>query len=429
MIRMIFAGLVVCLTATGTLARDFFVAPASTLSKENASSADGTSDKPFKSVWAAVSSGMVSGGDRIVLRDGEYGTIKIARGSFDPPIEIVAENIGRAHADSIFIQGGRGLHFRGMSVWPKTRGSGPRNLITTGGNAAGIYFDAMDIRGVRDAPETYMTWSKDQWNKIGSNGVALKGPENRLTNSKITGVSFGVTTWGDKTVVAGNQVEGFGGDAMRGLGDGSVFAGNVVKNCFKVNENHDDGFQSWATKPDADGRKTVSDLVIENNIILEWTGPANHSLRCKLQGIGLFDGIYKNFTIRNNLIAISAYHGIALYAGTDSRIVNNTVVNISGGPAKNPWIMLSDNRNGWKAGETLVSNNVAMSFKGISRAAQRNAIASYPAKFFRNAAQLDFRLMAGSPLIDAGTAEGAPRTDIIGTPRSGRPDLGAFEMR
>lgn len=40
----------------------------------------------------------------------------------------------------------------------------------------------------------------------------------------------------------------------------------------------------------------------------------------------------------------------------------------------------------------------------------------------------DYRLKAGSSLIDAGTSTGAPTTDIIGTARSGSFDVGAWEV-
>ncbi|UCH61362.1 MAG: hypothetical protein JSV61_07720, partial [Anaerolineales bacterium] len=39
----------------------------------------------------------------------------------------------------------------------------------------------------------------------------------------------------------------------------------------------------------------------------------------------------------------------------------------------------------------------------------------------------DYRLLPGSPAIDAGTPTGAPATDIDGTPRDATPDIGAYE--
>jgi len=39
----------------------------------------------------------------------------------------------------------------------------------------------------------------------------------------------------------------------------------------------------------------------------------------------------------------------------------------------------------------------------------------------------NYRLRAGSPAIDAGTTEGAPAEDIVGSRRDARPDIGAYE--
>jgi hypothetical protein len=39
----------------------------------------------------------------------------------------------------------------------------------------------------------------------------------------------------------------------------------------------------------------------------------------------------------------------------------------------------------------------------------------------------DFRLEPGSPAINAGTPDGAPEDDIVGTPRDATPDMGAYE--
>jgi|TARA_R110002020_G_scaffold47754_2_gene136204 parallel beta-helix repeat protein len=402
------------------LARDLHVTPDAA-----ETAGDGSAQAPFATLDAALRK--ATGGDRIVLGDGAYGKIAIKGVRFDPPVRIEAEAPGGAHATGIFVRKSRGLHFAGLSVWPDGPHEDSITLVVVKGDSADIRLDSMDLRGSADAPDSYLDWTKEQWlSSLRANGARLDGPDNAITNSRLTGVAFGITTTGPRAMVTGNRIEGFSGDAMRGLGDGSVFAGNMAQNTFKVDRNHDDGFQSWATKKDADGRKVVSDITIENNIILEWTGPQKHPLRGKLQGLGLFDGEYRNFTIRNNLIAISAYHGIALYNGSNSRIVNNTVVHISGGPADFPWIGLFKTRDG--AAETRVSNNVAMSYKGISKATRRNAVTRYPARMFRDPAKLDFRLMPGSPLVDAGTSEEAPPTDIAGTPRGARPDLGAFEL-
>ena len=41
--------------------------------------------------------------------------------------------------------------------------------------------------------------------------------------------------------------------------------------------------------------------------------------------------------------------------------------------------------------------------------------------------QVDLRLRAASPAVDAGSAEGAPAVDLEGKPRDESPDIGAVE--
>jgi hypothetical protein len=41
--------------------------------------------------------------------------------------------------------------------------------------------------------------------------------------------------------------------------------------------------------------------------------------------------------------------------------------------------------------------------------------------------EVDLHLQAGSPAVDAGSAEGAPSEDAEGRPRGGVPDIGAYE--
>jgi hypothetical protein len=49
------------------------------------------------------------------------------------------------------------------------------------------------------------------------------------------------------------------------------------------------------------------------------------------------------------------------------------------------------------------------------------------APMFVNGPMNDYRLMAGSPCIDAGTPVNAPAIDLDGFPRSAIPDMGAYE--
>ena len=416
--------LVVCLLALlpgGALARDLLVAAPGV--------PDGRAE--FASLGEALNAAV--GGDRILLLPGSYGEIEIRGARFETPVVIAPAEATGAHVLAIRISTSSHLTIRGLQVWPLEPGTRP-TLVHSQVNADHIRFEALDIRASPDAPDTYMTWTLKDW--LGTwpaGGVNLEGPDNALIGSRIAGTGFAITASGARAEVRDNHVLGFSGDGIRGLGDNSVFAGNRVQDCFKVNDNHDDGFQSWARDEDETGRKVVRGIIIEANIILEWTGPADHPLHCQLQGIGLYDGIYRDFVIRNNLIVVEHWHGISVWGAQDTEIVNNTVVFPGGAVSPDrPWIMLRASKSGVDPGGNTLVNNVAMAYREVSEEViRRNVIARYPVQLLRDPVHGDYRPRENGPLIDAADPAFAPPFDIENRPRpmGNGPDIGAYEVQ
>jgi parallel beta-helix repeat protein len=190
-----------------------------------------------------------------------------------------------------------------------------------------------------------------------------------------------------------------------------------------------DGFQSWQRTVPVDG------LVLDGNKIFEWSNIKSSALRCKLQGIGLFDGFYDNLVIQNNVVSTSHYHGISVYGARNAKILNNTVVSASGNPSKYPWLALYPHKNGTPSTKVTIANNLAMSFKGTSNAANgvvsvSNTVITYPATMFTDVKSFNYVPKATSGYIDTANMLYAPKTDIMGAPRPyGKgPDRGAFEV-
>lgn len=406
-------------------AETFYVSP------NTAETGSGSQTAPWGSVAAALNSGRVKGGDTVLLAPGNYGDLTIAGARFDSPVDLRSDFGAEAHFTSVTVKNSQNIHFSHLKVWATSPREGDPSLVQVERNSPDIEFAQIDLRSTQDAAD-YRRWDAQTWLRNQASGFLMLGPRNTVRNSKVTGIRFGIAITGDGSQIIGNRVDGFSGDALRVLGDNSKLAGNVVENCVKVDDNHDDGIQSWSTGPDGkpDGG-TVRNLLIENNIINEWTGTRNHPLICDLQGIWLtrkMDGL----VVRNNAVSVSAYHGIAVGGASNTQIVNNTLVNSRGPNPESPWLGIfgSDANDG-----ILIANNIAPNFNVNGNVDYRspdlrNLTVVYPAQELRAPAAGDFRPARGSKLINAGNAAYAPRTDLDGTPRSlgGAPDIGAYEV-
>lgn len=427
--KTIFATAVIISTSVPGWAATHYVAPKGTTISAKA---DGSETKPWGSVSSALKA--AKGGDTLLLMDGLHNPIKLYNVPFDAPVTIRSMNGKGARVEWILLDGKtRNLVFRDLSVWPSNINAlERRKLIETNSGVSDVTFDSLDIRSSLDAPN-YPSWSTAEWKKHSVDAVFARGPRTQIINNKITGVEFGIQALGNNSIIAKNSVSGFAGDGLRALGNSSTVRDNKVTDCVQVNKNHADGFQSWSRKTTG----PVDRLIIDGNTIIEWSNAKVSPLRCKLQGIGLFDGFFDNLVIQNNTVSVSAsaYHGISVYGARHAMIVNNTVVSASGNPATTPWLGVYAHRNKTPSTDVIVANNLAMSFRGISNPTNRvvavaNTVITYPATAFSDVTNFNYIPKAASGFIDTGDMLYAPKTDIMGTPRpqAKGPDRGAFEV-
>lgn len=429
MFNKILAVAVLSLIPAGAgFAATYFVAP---IGAAQSCAADGSRACPWPSLDAALSSGVVTGGDVINLMNGDHGAATLRNRSFTTPVIIRALNPHKAHVDSIAIQDGTSrVTFRNLNVWPSDPHNPPGALLSVSPNASHIVFDGIDARAGKDALN-YLSWSATEWQNRAVDGAFITGSNTQLTNSRFTGIRFGISFLGANNTARGNIIDGFSGDGLRGQGKNSHFIRNTVTNCVSVDDNHADGFQAFT-----DPSHPISGIVLDGNTIIEWTHNMNAPLRCTLQGVGMFDGYYDNFSIRNNLVIGRHPHGISVYGGRHGTIVNNTVSSITDLPDKYPWIGIFPLKNGALSQDVTVANNLAMSYNGQGASVAngirlvKNATIPNPATAFQDVGSYNYLPQAGSGFIDAATATYAPKTDILGgaRPAGPAPDLGAFEV-
>jgi hypothetical protein len=247
-------------------------------------------------------------------------------------------------------------------------------------------------------------------------------------------VRFGISVSGADARIQRNLVAGFSADGMRGLGDRGLFEYNRVQDNLigdEYDENHDDGFQSWSFGEDGVGSGAVTGVVLRGNVFVNATDPAN-PLRSSMQGIGCFDGFFVDWTVENNVVVTDHWHGISFYGMRDSRILNNTVIDLAGGQPGPPWIMVHDHKDGRPSERVLVRNNLATDYAldGIEVTADHNLDASDAASLFVDA-PFDLHLREGAAAVDAGSAGSAPALDAESVPRPQGAgfDVGAYELR
>jgi hypothetical protein len=274
-------------------------------------------------------------------------------------------------------------------------------------------------------------WSAADWVNRAASGIGVDGDRVQILNNTLTNVDFGITISGEYALVEGNTVTNFSGDGLRGLGNYGVFQYNTVENCYDVDANHDDGFQSWSYGPGGVGTGEVVGIELRGNTIINNHDP-NQPHRGALQGIGCFDGYFVDWVVENNLVIVDHWHGITLSGATNSRIINNTVIDTYDGRPGPAWIRIGSHKNGSSGTGNIVRNNLATSysFTDTGVTADHNLTVEDISAMFVDPGNFNMRLKAGVAAIDAGTLELAPSIDILKRirPVGSATDLGAYEF-
>ena len=430
--------------SAGASAREFHVDPSGAV-------ADGTTSAPsFRSLEDALSQVQLQSGDRLLLHSGSYGELQIQGQHVDGPVFLQPAPGAEVVADTLRISDSSGWRLTGLLIEPQQPLEVPRDGPDVGPpgfptTLVVIERDARDIvlegLSIRSAP-SIEGWGEAEWLDRAHNGIAVEGANVRLLENSITNVRHGITASGTGVRVEGNTIDRFSEDGIRALGNDGVYRGNTIKNCYRPYYHHDDGFQSWSRGPDGRaGTGVVRNVEITGNRIINFEDP-DQPFRCQLQGIGLFDGMFENWTIANNLLVVDSWHGITVMGARNVKVVNNTLLDAVPGPLGPPWITIVSHKNGTPGFGNTVANNLAPSFNEtgfdpelfiLDPAATHfthNLRFEAADRMFRDADRGDFRLRNDSAAIDAGTAEHAPDIDLMGQrrPVGTAPDIGAFEF-
>ena len=378
----------------------------------------------------------VHAGDTLLLHTGYYGDVAIEHAYNASPIIIAAAAGAQPRLRSLLIRSAQNWIVQGLDVSPSF--SAPNEQITMVevtdhdwfGPAWDIELADLDVFSIADAS----AWGPAEWVDLASSGVDIDAARVTLRDSRIRNVRFGIALSGDDGRIQRNLIDGFSADGIRGLGNRGLFEYNRVQNNLigdDFDENHDDGFQSWTVGAGGVGTGEVSGVVLRGNVFINATDPSN-PLRSSMQGIGCFDGFFVDWTVENNVVVTDHWHGMSFYGMRNSRIVNNSVIDLDNTSPGPPWIMVHDHKNGTSSQNVLVRNNLATDFSldGIAITADHNIEFSNASALFV-APPFDLHLRAGSAAIDSASASGAPPLDAdqVPRPQGAGFDMGAYELR
>ncbi len=455
MVRIGLLALLTCLSALvePTKTAEFYVDPA-----DGDMNNDGSPQKPWLSLQAVFDKGLVESrqweklpykdgstlvpknpgapvkaGDTIYLRSGDYGDLEI-RGYDNPDwISIAAEKGHTPRFTKILIRSGAHWKLQGVFVSPAAGAGKAGTLVDLESHGFhGPVHDILVENCRAESAQDSSKWTIEDWNTVAWDGIHVDGTSMTVRNCIFRNVDFGISVTATDSMIERNTVENFAGDGMRGLGDNTTFQYNTVKNCYDVNQNHDDGFQSWSRGDDKRvGRGEVRGIVLRGNTIINFVDPLQ-PFRGTLQGIGCFDGMFVDWVVENNVIITDHYHGITLSGARNCRIVNNTVLDCREGRPGPPWVRIGNHKNGTPSSGCIVRNNLTTAISaGDGVTADHNLIVTDPSAFFIDVAAHDLRLKGDCEAIDAGSPDVAPSHDADETPRpQGKGvDVGAYEYR
>ncbi len=369
-----------------------------------------------------------SAGDVIYLRNGYHGHPTIT-GSPNGMVIIQPQSGHNPTAKKVVFDDASNFTLRGLEISPEIVSSYEKgNFVTINSDCSSIVLEDCLIYSAA----SISGWTAQNWLDRAGTGISCAAPDTQIIGNHIKNVRFGInmSASAENSVCSYNTIENFAADGIRGLGNYQVFEYNLIMNAFDVDDNHDDGFQSWTNGPGGVGSGTIYGTVLRGNVIISYTDP-NQPLKTTLQGIGCFDGFFEDWIVENNVVCVDQWHGISFYGAINCRFVNNTVVeNPIAAFSNQPWLGVFAHKTRGASTGNIVRNNLvrALSIASGSSTVDHNIETTNYTSHFVDYNGFDFHLKSTSSAVDAGITSQAPSIDRDGYSRSAPYDVGAYEF-
>lgn len=322
--------------------------------------------------------GIVKGGDKLILRDGYHGFLTYSEMIFKewPTIEAY-DNEEPIFSRINFTGAFEKIYLKNLTINKSSFVGDESYWIADEINyntSSCLYLGSSNfwgpcreikINGLEIKTTDNVTlWNANTWVERAASGISLRSAKKvDVVNCNIKNIQMGISIDynSDSSNVAHNNISNYSGDGARLCSNDCFFGYNKISNCYDVDENHDDGIQSFSRGADgSSGSGVLKNNVVRSNLIIGVTD-FNNVLAGNPQGIGCFDGLFENWIVENNVIITNHYHGISFYGFINSQILNNTVVDQVFDDGMAPWIRINNHKNGTKSNNCIVANNIAAS--------------------------------------------------------------------
>lgn len=317
----------------------------------------------------------VKGGSVIALASGDYGRLQISQ-TPSKSVSIIAASGATPVFSGIEVTGNN-WRFSGLHIRPRFPNVGKAFVLNGTKN---IIIENSEI----NFSDSVKGWSKTDWVQRTDIAIGVYNSSYiRIQNNRIRNVRHGILGTLSHGVISGNLIDGFRGDGMQFSGTDHSnlrIENNIIKNVYHVDKAHNDGIQFYTigktsgkrrTRSDV-GKGVISDVVIRGNTIIQHEDVTRQHPGL-LQGIGCFDGTFKNWVIEDNVVIVGHWHGISTYGVENMIIRNNTVLDIHAGKPT-PWIRINNHKNGTLPVNGLVESNIAPAYTSKPSVTERGNV-------------------------------------------------------
>jgi len=395
----------------------YFVAPTGN------DAATGAADAPWLTLQHAADT--VQAGDLVTVAAGTYvGFYLEADGTAAAPITF--------HADS-----GVTINQRNATTPDGINLEGADYIVIEGFHVDGAGGTTIPRAGIRSVINTNAVIRNNVCDRNGRWGIFTGFSENVLIEGNECSRSVAehgiyVSNSADHPTVRGNRVWGnnanglhFNGDASQG-GDGIISGALIENNVIWGNG------VAGGSGINCDG---VQDSVIRNNVLFD-----NHASGISLYRIDAAQGAKNNLVVNNTVVVASDGRWALNISGgsTGNRVVNNVL--FSNQSFRGAITITPDSLSGFVSDHNAVEDRFTTDdgnsvltlaqWQGATGQDAHSVAFASPDALFVSPSTGDFRLLAGSVAIDAGTLTQAPPLDIAGVarPQGAAVDVGAYEF-